>query len=183
MAWAYVRCVKYEVIQKMTIIETLELGAGLKAAMRHLPSGVALLTTVDPETNAPVGIAISSVISVSMDPPSMLVAVNRSSSCHSVIHRSGMFCINLLNASDRDLVNVFSSGTRREERFTQDGWREKNGLRYLAGATALFCRTAEIATFGTHDVFIGEVVDLILAHDPQPLGWMRGDFHQMVPFL
>ena len=159
----------------------IDLVTELKTAMRYLPSGVALLTTRDPETGESIGMAISSAISVSMNPPSMLVAVNTSSAAHTAIKKAGQFCINLLNVEDKELVGIFSSSARKEERFKQDSWFEKHQLDYLDGATSLFCKTSTSVIFGTHELFIGEVFDVIQSQEPQPLGWLKGDFHQMLP--
>jgi flavin reductase (DIM6/NTAB) family NADH-FMN oxidoreductase RutF len=159
----------------------IDIPESLKDAMRNLPAGVSILTARDRETNAQAGMVVSSVLSVSMSPPTMLVSINRSSSCHGVISRAGQFCINLLGESDSDLVGIFASGARRHERFTQTNWRVNNGLDYLTSATALFCKTSKTIEIGTHDIFIGEVFNVIQANSQQPLAWMRGNLHRVVP--
>src|ERR1700744_795607 len=92
----------------------VDIAAGLKKALRRMPGAVALITTRDPKTDQPSGLAASAVIPVSMEPPSMLVAVNRSASAHSAIERAGRFCINLLTTDQTGLVGLFSSGDKRE---------------------------------------------------------------------
>jgi flavin reductase (DIM6/NTAB) family NADH-FMN oxidoreductase RutF len=153
----------------------------LKAAMRHYPSGVAIVTTRDPETGLPNGLAASSIISVTMDPPSMLVAINRAGSSHQAIKRAGQFCINLLKRDHQDLVSRFSSPARKDERFTGNEWSERHGLDHVLGTTALFCRTTHSLIVGTHELFVGEVFDVALSTDPSPMGWMNGGFHDVVP--
>jgi len=159
----------------------MELAETLKTAMRHLPSGVAIVTSRHPETGAPNGLAASSVISVTMDPPSMLIAVNRAGSSHQAIKEAGAFCINLLKRDHRDLVMQFSSPARRDERFTGDDWAERHGLDYLKSTTALFCRISNSMIVGTHELFVGEVFDIALSTDLAPMGWMNGGFHDVVP--
>jgi len=153
----------------------------LKTAMRNYPSGVAIVTTRDPDTGLPNGLAASSVISATMDPPSMLVAVNRSGSSHQAIQKAGKFCINLLRQEDRDLVAQFSSPARRDERFVGTNWSERHGLDHLIGTTALFCRTTHSLVVGTHELFVGEVFDVALSIESVPMGWMNGEFHDVVP--
>lgn len=150
--------------------------------MRQLPGGVAILSTRDPlAAQAPVGIAVSSVISVTMDPPSMLVAVNRTTSIHGPLGRAGRFCLNLLGVDHQELVKVFSSGERRDERFRDPAWQERHGLDFLDGATCIFCRTASTHVCGTHELFIGEVFDVVVAPAAQPVAWMQGALQVLAP--
>ena len=146
-----------------------------------MPAGVSIITARDSDTQEQAGMVVSSVLSVSMDPPTMLVAINRSSSCHEVVNKSGQFCINMLGESDSELVGIFSSGARRAERFTQSNWGAKHDLDYLTTATALFCKISKKIEVGTHDIFIGDVFNIIHADTPQPLAWMRGNLHKVVP--
>jgi flavin reductase (DIM6/NTAB) family NADH-FMN oxidoreductase RutF len=159
----------------------MQLSESVKAAMRHLPTGVAIVTARDPKTGLPSGLAASSVISVTLDPPTMLVAVNRSGASHAIIAEAGYFCINLLNQRHRDLVLQFSSPARRDERFAGEEWAARHDLDYLNNTTALFCRTFHSMIVGTHELFLGEVFDVALTADPDPMGWMNGGFHDVVP--
>lgn len=150
----------------------------MKPAMRRLPSGIALITAQDPETGKPVGLAASSVISVSMEPPSMLVSINRSASAWPVIERTNQFCINLLSRDHRNLVQTFSSATHRHARFSEGAWEVgPDGVPFLTDSLAsLFCRTAVSQHFGTHAVCIGEVIDVRLGEGDEPLVWLNGTF-------
>lgn len=160
-----------------------EITALLKSSMRNLPAGVALVTSRDPQTGIKGGMAASSVISVTMDPPSMLVAVNRSASTHAIIKKSKKFCINLLDVAHRDLVTLFSSPDQREERFSHPDWQELHEMDYYTGATNIFCNMTSSLVTGTHEIFIGEVFDIHHAEALVPLGWMAGGFHQMHPLV
>jgi flavin reductase (DIM6/NTAB) family NADH-FMN oxidoreductase RutF len=52
--------------------------------------------------------SVSLATSLSMDPPSMLVAINRSASIHPVIKRTGRFCLNLMAEAQASLLESFS---------------------------------------------------------------------------
>jgi flavin reductase len=153
----------------------------LKRAMRSLPSGVAIITVRDPETDKPFGMAISSMISVSMDPPTMLAAINRNSANHEVFARAERFCINLLSVDHRNEVALFASGQRREERFGSEGWIEVDGVYCLADATAIVCAKHDSMIVGTHEIFVGEVLDVRHEMQARPLGWLNGGFHDLAP--
>ena len=155
----------------------------LKRAMRSLPSGVAIITVRDPETGKPFGMAISSMISVSMDPPTMLAEINRNSANHDVFSRAERFCINLLSVDHRDEVGLFASSQRRDERFGTEGWIEADGVFCLADSTAIICAKHDTMIVGTHEIFVGEVLDVRHEMQARPLGWLNGGFHDLAPLL
>jgi flavin reductase len=77
------------------ITHPLELAASFKSAMSWIASSVALVITVD-ESNSPHGLTATTFLSVSMNPASALIRVNRSASASSLIKDSGVFCVVLL---------------------------------------------------------------------------------------
>ncbi len=152
----------------------------LKAAMRRMPGPVAIVATTDPRDGGHAGLAVSAVIPVSMDPPSMLVAVNQAASAHAALDRAGRFCINLLCNSQAELVSIFASPARRAERFAGDRWAGRAGLPYLPGACfSLFCRIERTHMFGTHTLFIGGVEDVVTGTGSDPMGWIEGGFARL----
>ncbi|WP_053063913.1 flavin reductase family protein [Caballeronia mineralivorans] len=152
------------------------LAGDFRIAMRRIASSVTLVTSRDSHGN-PHGMAASAVIPVSMDPPSMLVAANRSSGLHPVVQSTGHFCINLLGESHLDLLPPFSQSSRRSERFASDEWREgTSSLLYLTGApAAIFCELDHHVDYGTHTLFIGRVTGVrLFDQDVDPLLWFNG---------
>lgn len=157
--------------------------APLKAAMRRMPGAVSLVTTFDPAEGAPAGLAASAVIPISMDPPSMLISINNSASAYGPICRAGRFCINLLATDQTGLVGPFADSARRNERFSAEDWSDHDGIPYLPEAcAAIFCETRQEIPFGTHSMFVGEVV-CVVGRDggAAPLGWMEGGFATVAP--
>ena len=89
-----------------------EVSDDFRLAMRKVASSVTIVTTRD-AAGMPHGMAASGVIPVSMDPPSMLVAINRSASLHPVLQASRRFCVNVLADHQHHLLAPFSqSGLR-----------------------------------------------------------------------
>ncbi len=161
---------------------SVDLVARLKIALRRMPGPVALITTRDPVTGQPAGLAASAVAPVCMAPPSMLVCVNRSASAHAVIEASGRFCINLIGAAQAGLVAAFSSSAHRDRRFAAGAWAERHGLLHLPDAPAsIFCDVRTTLLFGTHEVFVGEVFDVTSDDAEKPVGWIDGGFAQYKP--
>ena len=156
----------------------------LKATLRGLPGPVALVTTVDPVGAAPQGMLASAVIPVSMDPPSMLVAINRSASMHPTLAAAGRFCINVLGTSQAGVLALFSKAELRAQRFESDQWRYDAGLPWLpAACSSIFCRTASSSHFGTHELFIGEVTEVVRGSGDiaDPMGWINGSPARLGP--
>lgn len=170
--------------------ERLSLCADLKAAMRRLASSVAIVTSRD-EQGQPHGMAASAVIPVSMDPPSMLVAVNRDAGLHPVLQRSGRYCINLLADAQHQLLAPFSQTALREQRFRSDEWRDawspaEGPLPWLDGACSVIeCDVDKSIDHGTHTLFIGRVVSVRCAEanasTSSPLVWLAGQRARLAP--
>lgn len=157
-------------------------GAGdrFRAAMRRLAATVTIVTTV--EDGVPHGMPATAVSSLSAEPPSLLVCVNRSASMHGPTERTRHFCINMLDAGHADLCSDFGAQARAE-RFTVGDWSEgRHGLPYLPTATAaLFCAVDHAVDYGTHTIFIGRIEDIVLADDAEPLIFLGGAMGRFAP--
>lgn len=157
-----------------------------RAAMRQLAASVTIISSRDTD-GTPHGMVASSVISVSMDPASMLIAVNRSAGLHPVLLRSRKFCINLLSESQGELLKPFSNSLLREKRFQSSNWRDVRSsqsgrLPWLVDAAAsMECEVDLVTDYGTHSLFVGRV--LVVHGEPStaspapsaaPLVWLAG---------
>ena len=114
----------------------------------------------------------------------MLVAVNRAASAHSALKRAGRYCVNLLDSRQAAIVASFSSSEMREKRFESHEWSFADKLPYLPHACAnIFCEIRDSVAFGTHELFIGEVFDVLTngSEEARPLGWFDGTFAQLEP--
>jgi flavin reductase len=152
--------------------------SSFKLGMRRLASGVSLITSRD-NAGKPHGMIATSVVSVSVEPPTLLVCVNKSASCHDVIDNRGVFCINLLGDGDDKIAQVFSSSKTRDVRFSSGDWREMTtGAPAHAGSLASFdCEVRSRVDAGSHTIFIGLVVDTQLWVDVvQPLIYINGAY-------
>lgn len=155
--------------------DSVAIASSLKVAMRHMPSPVALISSTDAATGKPAGLAATAFVPVAMEPPSMLVCVNLGGSAHAVIESTGAFCINVIGLEQADELLPFAIPDRRDERFQGAAWQERHGLPFLEGAAAnIFCRTARRDIFGTHEIFLGEVFDVIVNTDAAPALWHKG---------
>ncbi|GBQ84124.1 flavin reductase [Asaia krungthepensis] len=126
-------------------------------AMARLASAVTIITT-DGE-NGRHGFTASAVCSVSDDPATLLVCVNRSASTHAHLVKHGLLAINILAHEQEALSTLFgSSKYAMETRFASGNWRRGElGLPVLEGAlVTLECRISLTQEIGTHSVFFVE---------------------------
>ncbi|MXO59679.1 flavin reductase [Altererythrobacter salegens] len=138
-----------------------------RTAMRHVAATVHAVTT------GPVGgrhgILATAVSSLSFEPPSLLVCINRAASLHEPLACAETFCVNVLGMGNRDVADAFFRN-RGEERFAVGEWAELYGVPILQSAQSSFvCRTAHRHEFGTHTVFIGELLACHHRADARPL--------------
>lgn len=156
-------------------------GADLfRMGMRRLAAGVSLITTV--EEGQRHGLVATSVTSLSGEPPSLLVCINRSTSSYEPITRSGIFCVNLIAEGQDHVAAQFSSSKRRDERFGDGAWTTlATGAPVLEGALAAFdCRVDHSLDYGTHTIFIG-LIESIWLYDAKvaPLLYVDGAFRTL----
>jgi len=98
--------------------------ATFKQAMRHLIGGVSVITAGSGEIRT--GLTATSAISLSLDPPTMLVCVNRDASAWPVIQRERHYCVNILDSRHQDLADRFAgrSGVNGAARYEGARWRQ-----------------------------------------------------------
>ncbi|MDQ3964678.1 MAG: flavin reductase family protein [Actinomycetota bacterium] len=129
--------------------------AEFRQALSRFASGVTIVTirTAD-ELH---GMTASSFASVSLDPPRVLVCLDKSSHTRSLLERSSSFAVNVLSAEQEPLSRAFASSGPKP--FAGLAHKEaENGAPLLDGALAwIECTTTEIVDGGDHDVVIGEV--------------------------
>jgi flavin reductase (DIM6/NTAB) family NADH-FMN oxidoreductase RutF len=149
--------------------------------MRHLPNGVCVVTFG--LGDARTGMTATSVTSLSAEPPTMLVCVDRASSCYATLARSRAFGINVLASEHRDVANRFAArgGEQGAERYAERCWLKLNsGVWLLSDAvTAFDCEIDEIIERRTHAIVIGRVNGLVAPGGPSALVYWRRAYDQL----
>lgn len=136
-------------------------------------SGVTVVSTREGDRD--LGTTASAVSSLSMDPPMLLICMNRTSDTGKAISGSGRFVVNILGEDQASLAKHFA--TKSPDKFADvEVQRGPSGLPRLARALGhLECRVAETATGGTHTVFLSHV-EHASATEGSPLTYFRGRF-------
>jgi flavin reductase len=129
------------------------------SAMARAVNGVAVVATDGP--GGRVGITVSSVSSVSADPPLVLACVNRKSRAHGALSENGAFSVNLLSADQQDLAQAFAGqpSSRQPYEFVDGEWDlGSSGAPVLVEAVATFaCVLEQAHDAGSHTIFVGRV--------------------------
>lgn len=153
--------------------------AEFKTTMRQVVSSVAVITARAGKLRN--GLTATAVCSVTADPPTMLVCINRSASAEAIIAETGAFAINFLTEDQHRIARLFStSKLSPEERFAEGKWLSMaTGSPVLDGAVASFdCRVEDRILSGTHHIYFGRVV-AANSLDQEALLYRDGSFRRL----
>ena len=143
-------------------------GDELLALMRRFPAGVAVVT-VDLEGER-IGLTVSSLVSLSLDPPLVGVAVSRQAALHELLRRAGSFGVSFLGEGQEDVATRFSRGVPPIALWTGVSVREGRFAPLLEGALGwVECETRAEHAVGDHTLFVGEVVSAEPGAPARPL--------------
>ena len=151
-------------------------------AMARLGAAVNVITTVGPD--GPRGLTASAVCSVTDDPPTLLLCINRESELNEVFRASGVLCVNTLAASQEELSPLFAGfkGVPQRERFQAGSWTTlETGAPVLEGAVVSFdCRIVQCTEVGTHTVFFCEVEAIRTGDAHEGLIYFGRSYHRII---
>ncbi|HEX6763382.1 MAG TPA: flavin reductase family protein [Gaiellaceae bacterium] len=150
--------------------------------MASFPSGVAIVTTTGGD-GAPYGLTTTALSSVSSDPPTLLVCLDRASRTLPVVREQRRFIVNFMRAGRSDLCLLFAS--KAEDKFARVAWRRTaSGLPLLEQDILAWAeiRTEQELEIGDHVVLIGGVEDGgALGHGLAPLMYYRRSWGVWAP--
>jgi flavin reductase (DIM6/NTAB) family NADH-FMN oxidoreductase RutF len=157
-------------------MDTESIGGQMRHALRRLAKAVVVITTRHEGRRH--AMAATAVSELSMDPPSMLICVNRSASLHPVLTAGAHFAINILQSQHRPIAAVCSGAAKGEVRFNTGEWIDcPSGVPRLYDAQASFvCRNVQQTDFGSHSIFIGQVENVFVSGDVDPLIYVDGRY-------
>ena len=152
-----------------------------KRAMRHLVGAVSVVTVGTGERLT--GFTATSVSSLSVEPPTILVSLNRSSSSWKAILESKAFAVNVLAAEQIAVANRFAGlgGEAGEERYRGAEWlKRETGSRLLVGAVSTIdCVLEEAIERHSHAILIGRVQSVEVDETAQPLAYFNRSFRTL----
>lgn len=149
-----------------------------RVAMRNVASSVFILATRGPDGNT--GMTATSVCSLSMDPASVLVCVNRANTFMKDLEGIGRFTLNVLSREDEAVARAFGSPVEREKRFVEGDWYDLHGLPALKSSlSTIVCDVAGKMDFGSHRIFVGQAREIANHSVGEELIYCRGGFRTL----
>lgn len=148
-----------------------------RAALSRFPSGVTIVTTRDARGRLH-GITVSAFASVSLDPPMILVCIEKTTGSHHALQTSEFFVVNILAEDQANLSNRFAS--QISDKFETIDYRLGLGeVPVLTDAlVSLECRLAYAHEGGDHTIFVG-LVEKTEIKDENPLVYWHSSYRKL----
>jgi flavin reductase (DIM6/NTAB) family NADH-FMN oxidoreductase RutF len=147
-------------------------------AMRRLTGGVSVITAGRGRDIS--GMTVTSVSSLSVDPPALIVSINREASSWSLVKRYGFFGVNILTSEQTDIAERFTGkgGLKGADRFTGAEWITRvSGVPLLTGAlAAIDCEVEDIVERHSHAIVIGRALDVTVSPRTAALAYWQGQY-------
>jgi flavin reductase (DIM6/NTAB) family NADH-FMN oxidoreductase RutF len=150
-------------------------GARFRQVLGHFPTGVTVITANT--GSGPVGLAVGSFFSVSLDPPLVAFCAGKSSTSYPKIAEAGHYVVNVLADEQEEICRVFAS--KGGDKFATIGWRPSpaSGAPVINDVVAwIDCEIDTVHEAGDHYIVIGRVHELEVGHEGGPLVFFRGGY-------
>ncbi len=149
----------------------------LRNVFGHFATGVTVITTQD-KSGAPSGLTANAFTSLSLDPPLVLICVDKKAQCYSCFEESKLFAVNFLGEEQEKIARRFA--TKGAEKFSGIPWhRGNNGLPLLDGAIGYIeCKIVQGHDGGDHTIYVGEVLGAS-ASGERPLLFFKGRYRRL----
>jgi flavin reductase (DIM6/NTAB) family NADH-FMN oxidoreductase RutF len=159
-------------------IEAEVTASDFRNAMRQLTGGVSVITAGKGRDIS--GMTVTSVSSLSVDPPSLIVSLNRESSSWPLVKRYGFFGVNILTSDQVDIAERFTGkgGLKGADRFAGAPWTTRaSGVPLLADAlAAIDCEVEDVVERHSHAIVIGRVLDVAVSARTAALAYWQGRY-------
>ncbi len=151
--------------------------AMFRYVLGHFASGVTVVTLqYEGQLH---GLTVSSFCSLSLEPPLVLICIDRRFQSHDLIQQAGMFAVNILAEDGEWMSRHFAS--RATDKFAVVPYHiGQTGVPLLNSALATIeCRLFDTFPGGDHSIFVGEVMAATARDNAQPLLYYRGGYHSL----
>jgi flavin reductase (DIM6/NTAB) family NADH-FMN oxidoreductase RutF len=148
-----------------------------RSVLGRFPSGVTVVTTKAGD-GSDEGMTVSAFCSVSLDPPLVLICIEKTASAYDALTTAPAFVVNILSATQEQIARRFSIVDI--DRFEGVGYsRSQNGLAVLDDVLGVIeCATVAMHEAGDHTIIVGEV-EATRAQNGTPLLYYRGGYAQL----
>lgn len=148
--------------------------ATFRQVLGHFPTGVTVIAGMDDAE--PVGLAVGSFFSLSLEPPLVGFCVGRTSGSWARMAPSKRFAVNILGADQEDVCRAFAMSG--DDKFAGIGWRaSEGGSPIIDGVLAwIDCEIDAVHEGGDHEIVVGRVLGMDIGHEGDPLVFFRGGY-------
>ncbi len=153
-----------------------------RTVMSLLTSGVAVVSVQDPRSGQPRGMTANAVMSVSLQPPLIVVSVREQAQLHTALHAAGAYGVTVLGEGQQAQARRFA-GMPVAGHESAPAFSHRSGIPVLDGGLAwIVTRVSAAHRAGDHTLFVGEIIDLGSDRpgDP-PLVFHRSAFTRLTP--
>jgi flavin reductase (DIM6/NTAB) family NADH-FMN oxidoreductase RutF len=165
-------------IVRSVSIETEVTSGDFRNAMRQLTGGVSVITAGRGRDIS--GMTVTSVSSLSVDPPALIVSINREASSWPLVKRYRFFGVSILTSDQIDIAERFTGkgGLKSADRFAGARWTTRaSGVPLLVGAlAAIDCEVEDIVERHSHAIVIGRVLDVAVSPRTAALAYWQGRY-------
>jgi 3-hydroxy-9,10-secoandrosta-1,3,5(10)-triene-9,17-dione monooxygenase reductase component len=149
----------------------------LRRVMEHFATGVTVITTKG-QNGVPTGLTANAFLSLSLNPPLVLISVDKSAQCYACFECENGFTVNFLNEDQEELSRRFA--TKGIDKFAGLQWHESsNGAAVLEGVLGYVeCKIRQCFDGGDHTIVIGEVLNA-QAFGERPLLFFKGKYQRL----
>ena len=151
----------------------------LRRVVGQFPSGVVVITSAEPATGELHGVTVNAFASLSLEPPLVLVCVNRAAQSHDFLTAREHFAINVLARRQIAIAERFAGRAPLVGREFADVpyTPGAGGAPLLCGSVAwLECRRSATYPGGDHSIIVGEVLNATTGEDDDPLVYFGGAY-------
>ena len=165
-------------IVRAVSIEPEVTSGDFRNAMRQLTGGVSVITAGRGRDVS--GMTVTSVSSLSVDPPALIASIDREASSWPLVKRYGFFGVNILTSDQIDIAERFTGkgGLKGADRFAGARWTTRaSGVPLLVGAlAAIDCEVEDIVERHSHAIVIGRVLDVEVSVRTAALAYWQGRY-------
>jgi len=149
----------------------------LRNVMGHFATGVTVITTKD-ATGKPFGLTANAFSSLSLEPPLVLICVDKTVDCYACLEETKVFAVNFLNEEQEHLSRRFA--TKGIEKFEGVTYQiGECGVPLLEGALgSIECKIANGYDGGDHTIYVGEI-QCASASGDRPLLFFKGKYYRL----
>lgn len=149
----------------------------LRRVMGHFATGVTVITTKDKE-GAPAGLTANAFMSLSLNPPLVLISVDKGAACYQCFELRNGFTVNFLSEDQEEISRRFA--TKGADKFAGLKWHAgSNGAAIIEGALGYVeCKIVQCHDGGDHTIVVGEIVDVSASGD-RPLLFFKGKYQRL----